>query len=170
MHTNVVSESEWLVVGMSFYGDPLAQSPGWDEDNEIGRLWKRFMAFKHRHPGAIMHLVDPNVALEIHLYTEETAEKGLFEVFVGVRVSRLEDVPLECTVKMLPATDYAICTLHGDEITSDWGKLIYQDWLPASGYRSAADYAIQAYDARFKGLDQIAGSVLDVYVPVEKTG
>ena len=39
-------------------------------------------------------------------------------------------------------------------------------WLPASGYESAHDYLIELYDQRFKGLENLAESELDVYVPV----
>jgi hypothetical protein len=43
-----------------------------------------------------------------------------------------------------------------------------QDWLTTSGYESPYSYNFQYYDARFKGMDRNAESVLDVYVPVVK--
>ena len=168
MDVRVVKAEEWLVVGMSFYGEPFAEAPGWSEDNEIGLLWRRFSPFLTEHSGALEHVAEPGVALEIHISTKETAEKGLFEVFAGVRVTELEDVPLECVVKVLPPTEYAVFTLRGPEITSDWHQMIYQDWMPSSGYRPSGSYSIQRYDKRFKGVDQIEGSVLDVYIPVER--
>jgi predicted transcriptional regulator YdeE len=58
--------------------------------------------------------------------------------------------------------------LHGAEITSDWYQMIYQDWMPTSGYHQSGSYSIQRYDQRFKGLDQIDDSVLDVYIPIER--
>ncbi|GEM_PF-3859724 len=30
-----------ILVGFSFFGDPFAESSGWTEENEIGRLWNR---------------------------------------------------------------------------------------------------------------------------------
>jgi predicted transcriptional regulator YdeE len=172
MNPKIITEKEWLVVGMSFYGDPFNKASGWSEDNEIGILWKRFMAFIQKNSaaisGAIKHAVDPGAALEIHVYTEETVEKGIFEVFVGARVEKLEDVPVECVVKALPATQYAVFTIKGEQITSDWGKMIYHDWLPSSGYCESHKYHIQYYDQRFKGLDKIEESTLDVYVPVKR--
>jgi predicted transcriptional regulator YdeE len=170
MDARVISADEWLLVGMSFFGDPFSVASGWSEDNEIGLLWKRFSAFYAQNPDAIKHIVNPSMMMEVHLWTEETEEKGLSEVFVGTRVDRLEDVPLKCVVKVLPATLYAVLTLVGDQITSDWGKLIYQDWMVTSGYRSTHQYMIECYDERFKGVDRIPESVLDAYVPVEKTG
>ena len=170
MQTEIIREKKWFVVGMSFYGDPFTQAAGWSEDNEIGLLWKRFSAFADQRGDEIAHQVHPGTLLEIHIETDHTKEQGLFEVFVGAQVARLDSVPLVCSVKVLPATEYALCTLQGSEITSDWGKLIYQDWLPSSGYRPAHAYMIQSYDARFRGLDCIDESVLDVYIPVEKAG
>jgi AraC family transcriptional regulator len=168
MDVRVVKAEEWLVVGMSFYGDPFVEASGWDEGNEIGLLWRRFSAFLAERGDSLRHVPEPGVALEIHISTDETAQKGLFEVFTGVRVTELERVPLECAVKVLPATEYAVFTLYGQEITSDWHQMIYQDWMPSSGYRPSGSYSIQRYDERFKGVDQIAGSVLDVYIPVER--
>ncbi|MCP4544362.1 MAG: GyrI-like domain-containing protein [Chloroflexi bacterium] len=169
MDPKIVTAKEWLVVGMSFYGDPFSQTTGWSEDNEIGLLWKRFFAFHGQNADAIKHIAESNALLEIHIETEETPEKGLFEVFIGVRVEKLEDVPIECVVKILPATQYAVFTLQAEEITSDWSKLIYFDWIPASGYYVSHQYGIQYYDHRFKGLDKIEESMLDVYVPIEKS-
>jgi AraC family transcriptional regulator len=165
MEPRVVKEQVWIVVGMGFYGDPFSQAAGWSEDNEIGLLWQRFSALFEKQGGGIKHAADPEAMLEIHVETEESGEKGLFEVFVGMRVERLEDVPLECTVKILPATEYAVFTLEGEEIISDWGKMM-QDWMTESGYRQAHKYGVQYYDRRFKGLDKVKDSMLDVYVPV----
>jgi len=167
MDVKILTSQEFLVVGMSFYGDPVSQVSGWSEGNEIGILWKRFVAFNNRNSAAIKHRVDPDALLEIHIYTEETAEKGFFEVFVGAMVDKLEDVPVECVVKILPATQYAVFTLKGKQITSDWGRMIYHDWMPSSGYCQSHEYVIQYYDQRFKGLDKIEESMLNAYVPVK---
>jgi AraC family transcriptional regulator len=167
MNPKIVQEPAWFVVGMGFYGDPFSQASGWSEDNEIGLLWQRFFAFFEAHDDAIKHLADPEAMLEIHVETSESEEKGLFEVFVGTRVSKLEDVPLECTVKVLPSTQYAVFTLEGEEIVSDWGRTM-RDWMATSGHQQAHRYGIQYYDRRFKGLDRVKESQLDVYVPVLK--
>ena len=168
MDPKIVTEKEWLVVGMSFYGDPFSQASGWSEENEIGLLWNRFIAFHSQNATAIKHIMDTSALLEIHIETEDTAEKGIFEVFIGARVEKLENVPIECAVKVLPATQYAVFTLKGKEITSDWSKLIYFDWIPSSGYCVPHQYGFQYYDQRFKGLDKIEESTLDVYVPIKK--
>ena len=64
------------------------------------------------------------------------------------------------------APPHPVCCLKGEEITADWGKKIYQDWLPASNYQLSYNYNIQYYDQRFKGMDKIAESTVDLYLPV----
>ena len=167
MDAKIVTADEWLVVGMSFYGDPFSHAAGWSEDNEIGRLWQRFMSFVNQHHEAIQQPVNPGAMLEIHIYTEETMEKGFFEVFAGVQVAQLADVPLACVVKVLPPATYAVFTLRGQQITSDWSKTL-NDWLTASGYGRSHPYLIQSYDERFKGMDKIEESEIEAYIPVKK--
>jgi predicted transcriptional regulator YdeE len=166
MDVRVVEQDQMLLVGLSFFGDPFKSSAGWTEENEIGRLWVRFMAFLEKQGERIKHIKENEVSYEVHIEHVETEEKGEYEVFVGLEVAQLEDVPLELLVKVLPPTTYAVFTLAGEEIASDWHQMIHQDWLPESGYRIAYDYAIERYDQRFKGLDRIAESVLEVYIPV----
>ncbi len=124
-------------------------------------LCKRIMGCSCGTREHIKHKVAPDVCLEIHVETEETAEKGNVEVFVGVIVDKLEAVPVECVVKVLPVTQYVVFTLQGQQITSDWSKMVY-GWLPSAGYCVSHKYIIQYYDSRFKGLDKIEESSLDV--------
>ena len=56
---------------------------------------------------------------------------------------------------------------HGEEIISDWYLAFYSEWLPESGYELIPGYHFQYYDRRFKGLDQIEDSTLDVYIPIK---
>ncbi len=168
MEVRILAERPLLLVGLDFFGDPFALSGGWTEENEIGRLWKRFMAYLEAHPQRIKHVVSEGVMYEVHVGHPETDETGQREVFAGIEVTCLEDVPVELVVKALPAVEYAALTLCGEEIVSDWNQMIYQGWLPGSGYESAYDYLIECYDERFKGLEQIADSTLEVYVPVRR--
>jgi len=95
------------------------------------------------------------------------ALKGNYEVFAGLEVEKLENVPIEVVVKILPPTKYAVFTLKGKQITSDWPKMIYDEWMPGSGYQEAYKYQFQLLDRRFKGVQNLEESVLDVYVPVK---
>ncbi len=164
----VISEKKQItLVGISFYGDPFDSRAGWDDENEIGHLWTRFMKFLSSHQDEMIE--KPQVFYEVHIYTDETREIGKFEVFVGVEadLTKLNALSVELCIKVLPETQYAIFTFHGEEITADWEKML-QNWFTASGYESPYSYNFQYYDARFKGLDKIDESILDVYVPVEK--
>lgn len=165
MQPTILQKPEILLVGMSFYGDPFDTSGEWTEENHIGRTWKRLTAYLEKHPGAILHPVAPGVCYEVHIYGEETNTEGRFEVFVGIPVERLESVPVELSVKALPATLYAVFTLEGEAMMSDWVMHIDR-WLSDAGYERAHPYSAQYYDARFKGLDRVAESALDVYMPV----
>jgi AraC family transcriptional regulator len=167
MEPKIVEKDQIILVGFSFYGDPFAESGGWTEENEVGRLWRRFMAYWAENGGRVKHLGDGDLAYEVHIGGyEETASMGHYEVFVGREVTELEDVPVQLLVKILPPTRYAVFTLRGEQITSDWPHTIYDEWLPGSGYKSAHDYLIELYDQRFKGLENLAESELDIYVPV----
>ena len=168
MEVKVIEKDQMLLVGLSFFGDPFKSSAGWTEENEIGRLWVRFMSFLESQGARIQHIKEREVNYEVHIEHPETQEKGEYEVFVGLEVSQLKDLPVELLVKVLPPTSYAVFTLTGEEITSDWHQIIHREWLPGSSYRIAYDYAIERYDERFKGLDKIAESVLEVYIPVAR--
>jgi AraC family transcriptional regulator len=168
MEPTIVEKKQIVLVGFSFFGDPFATSSGWTEENEIGELWNRFVAYMAHHGDRIKHVKNPAVCYEVHIEHEETAAKGHFEVFVGVEVAQLEDVPVEMSVKMLPPTKYAVFTLKGKQITSDWPKMIYHEWIPGSGYQEAYPYMFQLYDQRFKGLKHLDASALDAYVPVKQ--
>jgi DNA gyrase inhibitor GyrI len=61
---------------------------------------------------------------------------------------------------------YAVFSLRGDEILSDWNQTIYAAWLPGSGYEVPYNYVVERYDERFKGVQQIAESMLEILVPI----
>jgi predicted transcriptional regulator YdeE len=169
MNPKIVERDRILLVGFSFFGDPFAESGGWTEENEIGRLWNRFTAYFTDHGDRIRHVKDDGVAYEVHIESEETAAKGYREVFVGTEVEELDDVPVELLVKILPPATYAVFTLRGEEIASDWSLMI-AEWMLGAGYDSAHPYGFQRYDRRFQGLDDLEASELDVYVPIRPAG
>lgn len=167
MEPRIIEKGQIMLVGFSFFGDPFAESSGWTEENEIGRLWNRFTTYLTDHRDCIKHIKDDAFAYEVHVESEETAAKGHREVFVGVEVEKL-DAPVEMLVKILPPAQYAVFTLKGEQITSDWSRMIHE-WMSVAGYESAYEYGFQLYDQRFKGLNNLEGSELDVYVPVKPT-
>jgi AraC family transcriptional regulator len=167
MEPILVEKDQIILLGVNFFGDPFSMS-GWTEGNEIHRLWQRFEGFFAQHVERIKNIKNPGVGYEVWSSDEETAVKGLFDIFVGIEIESLDDVPVELLVKVLPPTQYAVFTFQGEEITSDWPRKIYQEWLPNSGYEAAHQYNFQYYDERFKGIDQIDESIIDVYMPVKR--
>lgn len=167
MEPVITKKSEIKLVGMSFFGDPFDASDAWTEENQIGRLWQRFMTYFHQNFADIKHIVEEKVLYEVHIYHPETVEKGHFEIFVGVEVEQLQDTPIELLVKVLPECDYAVFSLAGELIASDW-EMEIEAWLAQSNYQRNYPFSYQYYDERFKGLENMAESVLDVYLPIEK--
>ena len=168
MQPKILEPRQFMLAGMSFYGDPFDTHSGWDEDNQIGLLWKRLMAYFQKNPD-LAYLLSARNWYEVHIYSDETQTRGLFEVFVGVECApdQIATLPPQLLVKNLPETQYAVFTFQGEEISADWEKIL-SDWLTSSGYQSTGNYNFQFYDDRFKGLDHLAESVLDVYVPIKK--
>jgi hypothetical protein len=86
MEPRIVNRGQIILVGFSFCGDPFAESGDWTEQNQIGRLWSRFITYLTDHRHRIRHVVNDAVAYEVHVESEEAASKGHREVFVGVEV------------------------------------------------------------------------------------
>ena len=91
MEVRIVEKEQMLLVGLSFFGDPFKSSAGWTEENEIGRLWVRFMTYLENQGARIQHIMDPEVSYEVHIEHPETQAKGEYEVFVGLEVEQLQD-------------------------------------------------------------------------------
>jgi predicted transcriptional regulator YdeE len=168
MEPKIIDSKPIVLMGMSFYGDPFDSHAGWDEENQIGLLWKRYMAFLQKNPSPGGQK-PTSPFYEVHIYNETTREKGLFEIFVGSEQDpdAITTIPVDLCVKILPATLYAVFTFHGQEIVGDWEKAI-TDWLANSAYTSAGMYNFQYYTDQFKGFDRLDESSLDVYFPVRK--
>jgi len=167
MKAEIVEKPAMLLVGFDFFGDPFRSYGGWSEENEIGRLWVRWMAYLENAQPPLPHVLPQHVMYEVHVYHPETLQTGEFEVFVGVEVAVLGEFPPEVVIKTLPASRYAVFPLTGQEIVSDWTWQLDHEWLPTLGVQRRTTYSIQRYDARFKGTNAIDESELDVYVPLE---
>lgn len=169
MKPKIIQKEGLLLAGFSFFGNPFEEKDPWSEENEIGKLWRRLMTFIQQNASAVDRLAaQKDVFYEVHLSHPDTQVTGEFEVFVGLAVSSPTDVPVEWVVKVLPPSQYAVFTLVGEQINQDWPQMIYQEWLPQEGYAAAYPFNFQYYDHRFKGMDRLVDSVIDVYVPIQK--
>jgi predicted transcriptional regulator YdeE len=166
MEPVIIEQDQILIVGMVYYGNPF-QNPGAEPDqNEIGKLWERFTTYYDNNPKVFRDEVNPKVGWELHITTDEYQDTKAYYVMVGVELSEIEDLPLPTFAKVLPAGSYAVFTLKGEEMISNWGDAIYKEWLPASDYEEALQITIERYDEdRFKGWGE-PGSEVEIWVPV----
>lgn len=155
-----------LLGGMSFYGDPFSIKSGWEEENEIGKTWKRFTEFIAENPER-QYSTQGSYLYEVHVYNQETPTKGYFEVFVGEEVNT-QKLPIVLSSKFIDTSDYLKITLTGKEIISDWWLKLDTEIIPNRNLRRNHDYIIQAYDERFKGMVNIEDSEIDAFIPVER--
>jgi len=165
MEPRITHGERIVLAGYSFFGDPFAETGCWTEENEIGRLWDRFFGYHSHRQDPCAGYDEALVAYEVHVECDQTASTGHREVFVGIRVDTLDEVPVDLLVKVLPATQYVVFTLRGREIASDWSQQT-SEWMLHNGYIAAYPYGFQLYDQRFKGLDNLEASELDVYIPI----
>ena len=166
MKIDVVHLDALLLGGMSFYGDPISTKGEWEEENEIGKTWKRFVEFITMNP-VRPYSVQGSYIYEVHIYNRETPAKGHFEVFVGEEVNTKE-LPIALSSKFIASSDYLKVTLTGKEIVSDWWQKLDTEIIPGRNLRKNNDYIIQAYDERFKGMDKLENSEMDAFIPVER--
>jgi AraC family transcriptional regulator len=162
----ILEKRKIALVGLDFYGDPFKDAAGWSEENEIGRLWQRFENYYEQERVSVKHKVsDSGYELWVDFEGEETTKERY--IFVGVEVEKVEDIPLEFVAKTLPETRYAVFTLKGEKIKSNWSEDIYKKWLPEAGLKTSHEYLIECYDPkRFKGPAD-PNSELDILVPIE---
>ena len=168
MEPKIIEMESLSLLGMNFYGDPFKNNNFWEEENEIGHLWNRFNNYLKNNQKDFKRRVKTDVSLEIFIPSDDFATHGVFEVFVGVIVDQLNIIPINCVAKKLPKCTYAVFTLKGNKINSDWQNKIFSEWLPQSDYELHYNFNIQYYDNRFKGMDQLAKSEIDIYLPILK--
>ena len=154
-------------MGLSFYGDPFADSAGWTEENEIGRLWKRFEALYAEHRGELPPPATPGWMYELHLWDAETERTGHYEVFIGYPVADARTAPTSLLLKVLPATRVARFTVSGGAIASESSFQEMEAWIASQGLSRRDQWICNLYDESFKGVDNLDESSMDVCIPVE---
>lgn len=162
MKPEILEKRKITLVGMDFYGNPFQSGEAWSTENAIGQLWQRFNDFYEKKKGLIKNLASES---GYELWIDFGGEEDNKYIFVGVEVEKLDEPPLELVARILPETRYAVYTLKGDDIKSDWpSKLL--NWVSEASLEQSYTYIIEYYDpARFKDMDS-SDSELDIYVPV----
>ncbi len=153
-----------VLVGMNFFGNPFRAAAAWDEDNEIGSLWKRLMAYLAEHPVAALPSGDP-AWYEAHVMHPASAATGDYEVFIGAETAVPLAPTLELVVKALPALDYAVTTIRCADMTPGWEERVAADAVGRYGRAIERRWGLQRYDSRFKSLDD-PGSAIELWTPL----
>lgn len=170
MEYKIVDKEQLIIVGMNYYGDPFMTGGAWSVDNAIGKLWGRFMEFLNKYPEKISGRMNESEFYEFHIKTDGFEETGEYSIMIGVQVTSINNIPIELVAKVAPPLKYMVVNLKGEEIISDWPQIISTRLLPEAGYKEASNFSFELYDERFKGMDHVEGSEVDVYIPVEPIG
>ncbi len=166
MKTELIHMDSLLLGGMNFYGDPFSSKGGWESENEIGKTFSRFNSYKSKTFEQAFFLHTDRM-FELHIYSDETALRGYFEIFIGEEVNTAQ-LPIQLCSKFIPASDYIKITLSGMEITQDWYYQLEHSIAPSYQVERKNSYLLQVYDERFIGMEQLEASVMDVFIPVEQ--
>lgn len=155
-----------FIIGMNFYGDPFSVGGSWSVDNAIGMLWKRFIAYYTNKSNLISNRVNDDVMYECHIMDDEFENTGEYGVMVGVEVTELKDQPIHLVSKSIPKSSYIVLELTGQEIVSDQGVFIKEVLKEMVDVSVNMSYFFEKYDHRFKGMDNIEESTVEIYIPI----
>jgi len=165
MKPRIVDKRKIILAGIDFYGNPFKEGEGWSTQNAIGQLWQRLDNIFRKKNDSIKYIVS-DAGYEVWIDFEDEQKSENRYIFLGVEVEKPDDLPLELVTKTLPETKYAIYTLKGEEIKSDWPSKIL-GWISEAGLEQSYTYIYEYYDSqRFKGMDD-PNTELDIYVPIK---
>jgi AraC family transcriptional regulator len=163
----ITQKTSIQLMGCVYYGDPFHAAKEWSTENEVGKLWQRFMTLANKYSGLLSKIgVNNHIGYEIHIEPEEYKTTKNYYLFVGVEVSNTKEVPLEMFVKILPETRYIQFTTKISH--QEQGEQVFKEWMPQHRYTQAYPYIIESYDSnRFKSVDD-GESEIDWYIPVKE--
>lgn len=169
MEPKIIESKIFKLVGCIFYGDPFHSAEEWSYENEVGKLWQRFIETSKKYAPLLKKIaIDLNTGYEIHLEPAEYKQTKNYYIMVAIEVNNLNELPLEMFAKIFPKTDYVVFTTSMEK-RFEIGNLVYKKWIPKHRYEQAFPYILQLYDnRRYKGLED-PHSEIDWFIPVKKT-
>ena len=87
MQPTIIDKDQMVLLGFSFFGDPFEFSAGWTEENEIGQLWRRLMAYLEKHAGRIQHAGEVGAGEFVDGHSVDPFAVGLLARMLGYRPS-----------------------------------------------------------------------------------
>lgn len=158
------------LAGLNFYGNPFRSSEVWTVENEIGNTWNRLFEFIQSDTCTNARVEHPSeVFFEIHILHPGSEKTGIYEIFVGFETDT-RWLPIQMVSKQLEEQRYAVFTIRGGAIATDWQNDSVVPWLRENGYLEQVPYTLQRYDKRFKGMNRLEESELDILVPLLPAG
>ena len=147
---------------LRFVGIPIFT----DNKREIREAWDILLRYENRITNKTCSGIRAGICAGIELYTEEFFDTGKFFYMPAIQVETLDEIPLEMTAKIIPASKYAVFTHKGYAHTvSDTITAAYDSWLAEAGLTAGRSYDFEYYDDRFIPDSEL--SEIDVYIPVK---
>ncbi len=178
MDARIADGIDFFLVGLSFFGDPFSGNAGWTEENEIGRLWSRFMRHREECAGEFPPASEVRppgysgesdfLMFEAHIMDSLTEKTGHYEVFAGYPADSKnlgEMSPLLCA-KHFFSSKTAWFTLSGNVMADEDTYAAMEVWIAGQGFVRDGSWTCNVYDGRFKGIERLDESVIDVCIPV----
>lgn len=149
MEVQVVKRREFIIAGTVAVTKAA-------ESKVICELWDSFEACRQE----IKHK-KTEVGYELHL----PVQKNHF-CLTGVEVTKVEDLPLKCFAKTIPAGEYAVFTHKFSQGGFPEAYKQMDEWIKENAPESAYTlFEVQVYDHRFKAMDD-PGSEIEFLVPL----
>ena len=100
MKHKIIDKDEMKLIGSIFYGDPFHSIKGWSIENEIGRLWVRFIKLLDEKKEQLKEiLINPSKTYEVHI--DPVIAKAA-AASVGVINSLIEMAQIKLLLKTIP--------------------------------------------------------------------
>ncbi len=150
MEPQIVEKGAFSVVGLKL-------RCGMEQPNDFPRLWGQIF----ERMGEVRGIVENGVSYGV--MDNYNAATGSWDYVAGFSVEADGATPEGMVKTDIPAATYAVfaCTLPTIQATYD---MIYQQWLPQSGYEHAPVPELERYGTTFNPDDP--DSTYDIYIPV----
>jgi AraC family transcriptional regulator len=144
------------LVGIPFYYEML-----WKED--LLNPWERFTANISLIPDRIV----PEKYYQVQYWFKDQDQGSIF-FFIALEVTRIREIPIQFTAKILPRQKYLKFLHHGysNKVGFTY-KYIYEIWLPDSHYKLPYLFNFEYYGDEHKG-PYNEESVSEIYIPVDE--
>ncbi|MDK9701209.1 MAG: GyrI-like domain-containing protein [bacterium] len=141
------------------------------KNNQIPKYWEMFIPREKE----VKAIADPNISYGFCFMDDEQCdeenEETEFTVFIGLPVTKVDQIPDGMKYRTIPACEYVVFTHKGkfnpNGLQRSYGY-IYGVWLPKSNLKIESRFNFEYYEkGRFKGVDN-DDTEIDIYVPLKK--